>query len=67
MSAAPAPPRPASSLREARYPLPQLLEELGLERSSSNFAKEILDQMEISQMFRSRTARHGKGRKSQVS
>ncbi len=64
MSAAPASGRPGAPLREARYPLPQLLEELELERSSSNFAKEILDQMEITQMFRSRKARHGKGRKS---
>lgn len=60
-------PRPAgSALREVRYSLPELLAELQQERSTSHFAKEILDQMAIAQVFRSRP-RHARGRKSQVS
>lgn len=58
--------RAGTTLREVRYPLPRLLEELQLERSTSNFAKEILDQMVITQMFRSRSPRHARGRKPQV-
>lgn len=54
-------------LREVRYSLPRLMEELQLERSTSNFAKEILDQMAITQVFRSRSPRHARGRKPQVS
>lgn len=42
------------AVREVRYPLPQLLRELRLERTGSLFAKEILDQMEISQIFTTR-------------
>ena len=42
------------NLREVRYPLPQLLRELRYERTGSLFAKEILDQMEISQIFTTR-------------
>lgn len=42
------------AIREVRYSLPQLLRELRLERTGSLFAKEILDQMEISQIFTTR-------------
>jgi hypothetical protein len=49
-----------STVREVRYPLPQILRELRLERTGSLFAKEILDQMEISQIFTSRRKKHAR-------
>ena len=48
------------NLREIRYPLPQLLRELRYERTGSLFAKEILDQMEISQIFTTRRKKHAR-------
>ncbi len=48
------------AVREVRYPLPQLLRELQLERTGSLFAKEILDQMEISQIFTTRRKKNAK-------
>lgn len=54
---------PGMDIREVRYSLPQLLRELRLERTGSLFSKEILDQMEISQIFttrRKKNARRGK-------
>lgn len=48
------------TLREVRYHLPRLLRELQLERTGSLFAKEILDQMEISQIFATRRKKHAK-------
>lgn len=48
------------TLREVRYRLPRLLRELQLERTGSLFAKEILDQMEISQIFTTRRKKHAK-------
>jgi hypothetical protein len=50
-------------LKEVRYSLPQLLRELQLERSASVFAREMLDQMEISQIFATRRKKHDKRRK----
>ena len=50
----------ASTVREVRYPLPQILRELRLERTGSLFAKEILDQMEISQIFTTRRKKHAR-------
>lgn len=50
------------AIKEVRYSLPQLLRELRLERTGSLFAKEILDQMEISQIFTVRRKKHGKRR-----
>jgi hypothetical protein len=46
----------------ARSPLPiaPLLRELRLERTGSLFAKEILDQMEISQIFTTRRKKHAR-------
>ena len=38
-------------VQEVRYSLPQLLKELEIERTSSVFSKEILDQTEISKIF----------------
>ncbi len=66
--AAPDEPTPADepefelAVKEVRYSLPQLLRELRLERTGSLFAKEILDQMEISQIFTVRRKKHGKRR-----
>jgi len=44
---------PAESfeLKEVRYSLPLMLRELQLERTQSYFAKEIIDQVEISKIF----------------
>lgn len=39
------------ALQEVRYSLPQMLRELQLERTQSFFAKEIIDQVEISKIF----------------
>ncbi|HEY5550469.1 MAG TPA: hypothetical protein VIK52_01170 [Opitutaceae bacterium] len=47
-------------LKEVRYSLPEMLEELRLERRSSMFAMEILDQGEIERIFQSRRRTHGK-------
>jgi hypothetical protein len=47
-------------LREVRYSLPRLLRELQFERTGSIFAKEILDQKEISQIFTTRRKKHAK-------
>lgn len=51
-----------TTIKEVRYSLPQILRELRLERTGSLFAKEILDQMEISQIFTTRRKKHGKRR-----
>lgn len=55
-------PADAGMAREVRYSLPELLRELKLERSSSVFAREILNQGEIAQIVQTRRAHHGKGR-----
>ncbi|ACB77132.1 hypothetical protein [Opitutus terrae] len=55
----PPPATPASGgppvIGEVRYSLPQLLEELAIERSSGSFSMEKLDQNEIKKLFKSRT------------
>ena len=40
-----------TEIQEVRYSLPKLLQELRIERTSSVFSKEILDQVEISKIF----------------
>ena len=40
-----------TEIQEIRYSLPKLLRELQIERTSSVFSKEILDQVEISKIF----------------
>ncbi len=45
---------PSLALREVRYSLPQLMRELQQERTGSVFSREILDQMEIAQIFATR-------------
>jgi len=47
-------------LKEVRYSLPVMLEELKMERRSGMFAMEILDQGEIERLFKSRRRSHGK-------
>jgi hypothetical protein len=47
-------------LKEVRYSLPVMLEELKMERRSGMFAMEILDQGEIERLFKSRRRAHGK-------
>ena len=53
-------PADGETIREVRYSLPKLLRELQLERTGSLFAKEILDQMEISQIFTTRRKKHAR-------
>ena len=56
--AAPAPPSgPSPQIGEVRYPLPEMLREIELERRESSFAMETLDQVEIQKMFASRRRR----------
>ena len=38
-------------IKEVRYSLPVMLRELQMERTQSYFAKEIIDQVEISKIF----------------
>jgi hypothetical protein len=38
-------------IQEVRYSLPEMLRELQIERRHSYFAKEIIDQIEITRMF----------------
>ena len=40
-----------TKVQEVRYSMPKLLKELQIERTSSVFSKEILDQVEISKIF----------------
>ena len=49
-------------VKEVRYSLPQLLKELEVERTSSVFSKEILDQTEISKIFDQTKRARGKHR-----
>lgn len=52
-------PEPAAppEIAEVRYSLPQLLEELKAERTSSTFAMEKLDQHEIGKLFKAKATR----------
>lgn len=61
MSPSPAP-EPArigrlARIAEVRYSLPEMLEELKLERSSGSFAMEKLNQVEIAKVFKSKKAK----------
>jgi hypothetical protein len=56
--------QPVSGLSEVRYSLPQLLNEVKLERNASAFAMEKLEQVEIAKLFqKNRTRRVSKPRK----
>lgn len=51
-------------IQEVRYSLPLMLRELQLERSHSYFAKEIIDQVEISKIFAQARKARAKRKKS---
>lgn len=51
---------PSQALREVRYSLPQLMRELQQERTGSVFSREILDQMEIAQIFATRRKKNAR-------
>lgn len=44
-----------TGVSEVRYSLPQLLQELEIERSTGSFSMEKLDQVEIGKLFKART------------
>jgi hypothetical protein len=50
-------------IREVRYSLPEMLNEIELERSESSIGMETLDQGEIQQLFAKRRQRHGRDKK----
>jgi hypothetical protein len=52
-----------TKIQEVRYSLPKLLRELQIERTSSVFSKEILDQVEISKIFVQKKRAREKARK----
>lgn len=57
-------PPPVRMIAEVRYSLPQMLEELAVERTADTFALEKVDQVEITKLFQSRKpSRRGKDRK----
>jgi hypothetical protein len=60
LSPVPVPPR--LFVAEVRYSLPELLEELKVERAAGTFAMEKLDQSEIGKLFKTRS-RRAKGKK----
>jgi hypothetical protein len=49
-------------LQEVRYSLPLMLRELQLERNQSYFAKEIIDQVEITKIFAQARRARAKGK-----
>jgi hypothetical protein len=49
-------------IQEVRYSLPTMLRELQLERTQSYFAKEIIDQVEISKIFAQARRARAKGK-----
>lgn len=56
MTPPPSEPRPpAIIIGEVRYSLPQMLQEVELERAAASFAMEKLDQQEIGKLFKART------------
>lgn len=56
-------PKPPMFAGEVRYSLPELLEELKLERSIGTFAMEKLDQHEIVKLFKAKAPRRVKPKK----
>lgn len=55
-------PPPALVIKEVKYSLPLLLEELKAERATSTFAMEKLDQHEIGKLFKAKASRRGKSK-----
>jgi len=65
MSTTPSPDSPAPAslvLKEVKYSLPEMLEELKAERAASSFAMEKLDQVEIGKLFKPKTPRRVKSK-----
>lgn len=64
MSTAPSPPSSTTPgvIREVKYSLPQLLDELKVERATASFAMEKLDQHEIGKLFKAKTPRRAKSK-----
>ncbi len=56
-------PKPRAAIGEVRYSLPEMLEELKVERSSGSFSLEKLDQTEIGKMFKAKPTRRVKPKK----
>ena len=54
------PHRPYIGVAEVRYSLPEMLQELEVERAVGSFAMEKLDQQEIGKLFKARGPRRGK-------
>ena len=55
--------RPSLTIAEVRYSLPELLRELTVERATSTFAMEKLDQTEIGKLFKNKAQRRAKLKK----
>ncbi|MBL4576016.1 MAG: hypothetical protein JKY51_07960 [Opitutaceae bacterium] len=58
------PPKDNTKLQGVKYSLPALLAELKIERTSSIFSKELLDQLEISKIFTERKKARERNKKS---
>ena len=56
-------PKPPAMVSEVKYSLPELLEELKLERAGGTFAMEKLDQNEIGKLFKTKAPRRVKPKK----
>lgn len=50
-------------LSEVKYSLPDLLEEIKLERTADSFAMEKLDHLEINKLFKAKPKRRAKSQK----
>ncbi len=61
--ASPPAPAPTPPIREVRYSLPEMLQEIELERRESSFAMESLDQAEIGKLFANRRRRNARTKK----
>lgn len=61
-SSEPRRPEPLTMVREVKYSLPDLLQELKGERASSAFGMEKLDQTEIGKLFKAKPTRRVKSK-----
>ncbi len=50
-------------LSEVKYSLPEMLEEIKLERTADSFAMEQLDHLEINKLFKTQPKRRAKSQK----
>lgn len=50
-------------ISEIRYPLPDMLREIELDRKESALGRDTLDQVEIKKLFANRRQHHGRGKK----